>query len=664
MKPLTSLLLKTRWPSFGVKIILLIALCTGAHQYGFAQDKTIYILPGSKTLRQITTPTNETLLTLAGNAGVRQGNTFIYGDSIVVNQATKIAQVFGNVHINDADTVHTYAQYVKYLGNERIAYVKKNVRLTDGKGTLLTNDLEYDLNTRIASYENGGKVLNGKTVLTSESATYYESTKDVYFKKYVHLTDPKYDIKADSLLYNTEIKKATFISPTTIVNKDGGAVVKTRNGFYELQSGKAEFYDRTSYDDSAYNLIGDQIALDEKDGILQIDGKGKIIDKKNRVTAIGNLLYLNKKTQSFLATKKPVMIFYSDNDSTYLAADTLFSGIRLRGNGEDTVVNHSAKINADSLIRKNFTVDSTRKVPPVNYTTDTTLRYDPNKDIAVTILQAEKIERERLKKAQELEVTKSKKNNKPSKKVKEKIEVINEEQAEKKLITNNVGEEDSDLDKTKNNVLDSSKNIGIISSMPIADLQKPLGNDTIRYFLGFSNVRIYNDSLQAVSDSMYYSTQDSVFRMFKDPVFWNGKSQVTGDTIHLYTENQKAKLLYVFNDALIVNEQASNLYNQVGGKTLKSFFKLGEIDYVQVKGSPAESIFFPTDQDSAYIGMNRSTSDIIDAYFENKKLVKVKYIKAVDGTLYPMRMIEGKKQLEGFKWLDKRRPKNYLELFE
>ena len=200
--------------------------------------------------------------------------------------------------------------------------------------------------------------------------------------------------------------------------------------------------------------------------------------------------------------------------------------------------------------------------------------------------------------------------------------------------------------------------------MPIAPMLEPTGPDSIRYFLGFSHVRIYNDSLQAISDSMYYSTEDSVFRMFKEPAFWNGKSQVTGDTIHLYTENQKAKRLNVFNDALIVNEQATELYNQVGGKTLNGYFKAGEIDYIQVKGFPAESIFYATDKDSAYIGMNRSTSDIIDAYFENKKLIKVKFIKEVDGTLYPMRMIDGLKELDSFKWLDAKRPKNYLELFE
>ena len=607
-----------------------------------AQDNTIYILPGSRSLRQITTSSNETLITLAGNAAVRQGRTFIYGDSIVVNQITRIAQVFGNVHINDADTVHTYAQYLKYLGNERIAYVKRNVRLTDGKGTLLTNDLEYNLNSRVASYENGGKVLNGKTVLTSQSATYYESTKDVYFKKYVHLTDPKYDIKADSLLYNTQSKEARFISPTTIVNKDGGAVVKTKNGFYNLQSGKAEFYERTAYDDSAYNLIGDQIALDEKDGILQIDGRGKIIDKKNRVTAIGNLLYLNKKTKSFLATKKPVMIFYSDNDSTYLAADTLFSGVRLKTEKEDTVVNHTNKINADSLFKKDFTVDSTKKVSPIDYTTDTTIKYDAAKDIAVKPT-----------------ITIAKEENKVKLNSKERQKKMDAAQKEALKKTSNEVEEIANT-----TVIDSTKNIGIVSPVPIAAMLEPTGTDTIRYFLGFSHVRIYNDSLQAISDSMYYSTQDSVFRMFKEPAFWNGKSQVTGDTIHLYTENQKAKRLNVFNDALIVNEQAINLYNQVGGKTLNGYFKAGEIDYIQVKGFPAESIFYATDKDSAYIGMNRSTSDIIDAYFENKKLIKVKFIKEVDGTLYPMRMIDGLKELDNFKWLDAKRPKNYLELFE
>ena len=71
------------------------------------------------------------------------------------------------------------------------------------------------------------------------------------------------------------------------------------------------------------------------------------------------------------------------------------------------------------------------------------------------------------------------------------------------------------------------------------------------------------------------------------------------------------------------------------------------------------------DGDSVYIGMNRSSGDVIDVYFVNKELNKVKFINDVNGVLYPIKDIPpDKKELNGFKWLDKRRPKNKLELFE
>jgi lipopolysaccharide export system protein LptA len=188
---------------------------------------------------------------------------------------------------------------------------------------------------------------------------------------------------------------------------------------------------------------------------------------------------------------------------------------------------------------------------------------------------------------------------------------------------------------------------------------------TVRYFLGFHNVRIFNDSLQAVSDSLHYSTADSTFKLFGEPVVWNDKSQVTGDTLYMYTQNQKPKRLFVFNNGMIVNKTADRMYNQIAGRTLNGYFVDGSIDYVRVKGSPAESIFYPQDDDSAYIGMNKSSSDVIDIYFVNKELNKVKFIKDVDGVLYPLRDIPAdKKELKGFRWLDHRRPKNKLELFE
>ena len=63
--------------------------------------------------------------------------------------------------------------------------------------------------------------------------------------------------------------------------------------------------------------------------------------------------------------------------------------------------------------------------------------------------------------------------------------------------------------------------------------------------------------------------------------------------MYLFTQNQKAKRLYVFNNGIVINRTKEGLFNQIGGRTLNAYFKEGVIDYIRVKGSPAESIFYP-----------------------------------------------------------------------
>ena len=541
----------------------------------------------AKSLREKTIDSATTIETAAGDAVIKDGLTTIFCDSVVYNHKTHEIEAFGNVHINDNDSIHTYAQYLKYVGGERIAYLKKNVKLTDKKGVLLTDDLEYNLRTGIATYKNGGRVLNGKTVLTSSDGVYYADTKDVYFKKNVHLVDPKYDIRTDSLLYNVTNSIATFIAPTHIVSKDG--IIDTRSGTYDLKTGAAIFNQRTSIRDSSRLIIADRITSDEVTGIVQIEGNGKLVDSINEVTVIANNIDISKKENSFLAYNKPVMILHKDGDSTYIAADTLFSGLR----------------KYDSLQKKQITkTDTLKKTVAINLNKKDSASNFVNTDTLNTVV----IKNDTLQKKY----------------------LVKKDTLKKPVVIN--------LNKT---------------------------DTAIRYFLAFHHVRIFNDSLQAVSDSLYYSTQDSTFQLFGQPVVWNAQTQVTGDTIYMFTENQKPKQLYVFFNGMIVNKTAEKLYNQIGGRTLNGYFKDGTIDYVRVKGSPAESIFYPQDDDSAYTGMNRSNGDVIDIYFVKKELNKLKFINNVDGVLYPIRQIPAdKKQLKGFKWQDARRPKNKLELFE
>jgi hypothetical protein len=82
-----------------------------------------------------------------------------------------------------------------------------------------------------------------------------------------------------------------------------------------------------------------------------------------------------------------------------------------------------------------------------------------------------------------------------------------------------------------------------------------------------------------------------------------------------------------------------------------------------VKGIAA-SIYYAQDNDSAFVGMNRSYADIIELYFLNQAIQKVKYTRSVKGVTYPIRKLpEDMLQLKGFFWMDAKRPKNKIELF-
>ena len=89
------------------------------------------------------------------------------------------------------------------------------------------------------------------------------------------------------------------------------------------------------------------------------------------------------------------------------------------------------------------------------------------------------------------------------------------------------------------------------SQIPHSKTENSKTDSTDRYFQAFYHVRVFSDSVQAVSDSMFYSFKDSVFRLYKDPVVWSKENQVTGDTILLFTKNKKADRFKVFENSLL-----------------------------------------------------------------------------------------------------------------
>lgn len=263
-------------------------------------------------------------LILVGHVKIRQGKTLLYADSLILNTTLNTLEGFGNIHINDADSVQTYADYLKYLGNPKKAFLRKHVKLTDGKGVLTTDSLDYDVSVKIGNFKKGGKLTRNKTTLTSTEGYYYGITRDVIFRKKVLLKDPENTIITDTLEYNTYSQLTNFISPTKIISKS--RLIRTKNGNYNLGTRKGYLYERSSVDDSTYTFIADEMAIDDSLGLGEFRGNAVYKSKDSlSFDLMANNIKTNRKKDILLATELPTLLIKQKKDTLFVTADTLYS---------------------------------------------------------------------------------------------------------------------------------------------------------------------------------------------------------------------------------------------------------------------------------------------------------------------------------------------------
>lgn len=260
-----------------------------------------------------------------GNVKIRQEKTLFYADSVRVNRYDNSMEAFGNIHINDADSVHTYSQYLNYLGNDKKAYLRKKVRLTDGSGTLTTEELDYQVNQKIGIYRKGGRLINKKTLLTSQEATYYGDTRDVIFTQKVNLIDPEYSIDTDTLQYNTQLETVRISSPTRMVDSSR-RIILTRDAFFDRKNKKGFLFQRPQIIDSTYTFTSDDMAINDSTGQSEFRGNAvyRSKDSTEGFDLIANNIKTDKKKDILLATIQPLLLVKQQRDTTFISADTLY----------------------------------------------------------------------------------------------------------------------------------------------------------------------------------------------------------------------------------------------------------------------------------------------------------------------------------------------------
>lgn len=259
---------------------------------------------------------------LSGNVQFRKDDMFMYCDSAYFYEKTNSLDAFGNVKMEQGDTLFVYADELYYNGIEEMARLRHNVRMENRDVTLFTDSLNYDMRDEIGYYFEGGKIVDKVNELSSVYGQYIPNTKDAEFLFDVELYNENYVMHTDTLHYNTATHIANIVGPTVI--ESDSTTIHSSKGWYNTDNDQATLYDRSLIVTKQGNtLTGDTLYYDRQAGFGEAFGNMILTDSVRQSTIEGGYGYYNEREERSFATIRARILEYSQRDTLYLHGDTI-----------------------------------------------------------------------------------------------------------------------------------------------------------------------------------------------------------------------------------------------------------------------------------------------------------------------------------------------------
>ena len=184
-------------------------------------------------------------------------------------------------------------------------------------------------------------------------------------------------------------------------------------------------------------------------------------------------------------------------------------------------------------------------------------------------------------------------------------------------------------------------------------------DSTFKLILAVRNVRMFRSDFQMICDSLQMRTTDTVIRLYKDPVLWSEDNQITSDSMHIYTRDNRLIKAIFDGHPMTIAELDTAHYNQVAGKQMISYFnEKNELYRNDVNGN-VQTIYYMQEENSPQITMMAYVeSGDMTAYLENRQLKGITYRTNPTYYFYPIDKVpeDRETRLKGFKWEQNRRP--------
>ena len=616
---------------------------------------------------------------LNGDVKVYHEGTFMYCDTAVLRGPD--LRMYFNVVLMQNDTIKIFADSLHYNGDSLVAYLYGNIILENGPDKkLYTTYLRYDVKNKIGYYTRNARLIDKTSTLISRRGRYLLNEKTAFFYQNVKVTGEDFDLVADSLSYNTINQVATFLSPVRI-NKDTSKIYSER-GWFDLDGKIGDFIGHAQYVEGKTTAKSDTISYDGEKDIVTLKGDttrseyisekdtayAKIIfyDQKNEIFRLqtnawykgdknevkGEKVYYDKKTEKFSVSGRSVV----SDPPTIIEADSLDYNKSIQyGKADGHVIWRDTaartSIMADHVLYKgeqSFMKATNDKGRPL-FTTEV--------DGDTLFLKADTLKSFRI--------------------IKERL-ILPDKNAARRLskMAKNMDIGDKTLPKESNDAKEVQvikQDSTMLSNDSIADMDTIAKTsrkdtiftgimDTINYFVGDNNVRIFKSDMQAICDSLVFNKMDSVFTLHNQPFVWSDSSQIAGDTIDIKLKNKKMDRLLVRSGATILSSEDLIFFNQIRGRFLEAFFRESKIYRMDVDGN-AQIVYYMKDKEKAYTGVNTTEASKMTFFLNDNKIQSIHNYVEPKSRVLPMGKADHEAiKVKGFKWNIKSRPAGLMDL--
>lgn len=260
-------------------------------------------------------------------AVVLSGNVRVLHDGIrmTCNKAYHFTKenyikLFGNVKMNQGDTLFMDGRYAEYNGNKKFAYATGDVVMRSPDMRLTTDTINFDRTIQQAYYNSYGTIVNGENTLKSKSGRYIVGQKKYEFRTAVVLTNPKYVLKSNHLDYYTNSGHSYVFGPSTITSKED--FIYTEKGFYDTKKNEAELLTNSYIRYGTRVIKGDKLYYNKPRNYSSGTNNVRITDTINKYIMEGHFgeIYRKPEGDSIVMTKHAVAKTLVEKDTLYTHA--------------------------------------------------------------------------------------------------------------------------------------------------------------------------------------------------------------------------------------------------------------------------------------------------------------------------------------------------------